>query len=291
MRLLRPETILAAFSAVLGLVPQCASAAGGSLVLEPTSRWEINYGETSCALRRTFGSNGSSAELEILQQAPGAYFRVTVTSGTLRLSNARASVRFEPDGRAQVPAYLVSGELAERSSLAFTDSLQQNVLGSSQPFIDWWDQTRDQREKSITSLSIEDGFDRNITLATGEMHEPMVALRTCMRDLYGSWGVDLEAHQNLTEELRPQNAAQVTRQVRGLVPDNFFHDDSDVPAVVRTVVGPDGRVKRCHVDLADWPEPVSTEICDLVIREARFLPARDATRKPTTSYQAILIER
>jgi hypothetical protein len=287
----RAKTLLAACSAAQCLIPECASAADGSLLLEPTSGWAIDYGETSCALRRAFAADGTSAELEILQQAPGAYFRVTVTSGALRLSETSASVRFEPDDRPQIPAYLVPGESVDRRSLAFTDSLQQNVLGSAQPAIGWWDETRDQREKSITSLSIEDGFDRDITLATGEMHEPMVALRTCMRDLYGSWGVDLEAHVSLSEELRPQNAAQVIRQVRHLVPAAFFRSDSNVPAVVRTVVGPDGRVTRCHVDFGEWPESLSAEICDVVTREARFSPARDGTRRRITSYQAILIDR
>jgi hypothetical protein len=283
--------LLAACCAAFCLIPESASAADGSLVLTPTSGWEVDYGETSCALHRTFGADGTSARLEILQQAPGAYFRVTVTSSVLGLSDVGAKVRFEPDNRPQTPAYLASAELADERSLAFTDSLQQNVVGSSQPVIDWRDETRDQREASITSLSIEGGFDRNITLATGEMHEPMAALRTCMRDLYGSWGVDLAAHESLTEELRPQNAAQVIRQVRGLVPAAFFRGDSEVPAVVRTVVGPDGRVKRCHVDLAEWPEPVSTEICGVVMREARFSPARDGTRRRITSYQAIVIDR
>lgn len=279
------------WSGVLAAVVASTAAAQDALVLEPSGDWTLDYAEDSCALRRTFAQDGVGADLEILQQAPGAYFRVTVTSATLGLSRAKAKVRFEPDSRPQVPAYLVSEQLGERQSVEFTDSLQQNVFGASQPFVGWRDSTRDQREKSITALSIEEGFDRNIALATGEMHEPMEALRVCMSDLYGSWGVDLEAHENLAEPLRPQNGAQIARQVRHLVPDDFLRTDADLPAVVRTVVGPDGRVKRCHVALADWPEQVSAEICDLVTREARFFPARDRTRKPIASYQAILIER
>jgi hypothetical protein len=274
------------------LVPAPSSAAGeDTLLLEPTSRWEIDYAAESCALRRTFARDGVTADLEILQQAPGPYFRVTVTSATLGPSRAEAKVRFEPDSRPQVPAYLVAEQLGERHSVEFTDSLQQNVLGSSRPFVGWRESTRDQREKSITALSIEEGFDRNVALATGEMHEPMEALRVCMSDLYGSWGVDLEAHENLAEPLRAQNGAQIARQVRHLVPDVYLRTDTDLPAVARAVVGSDGRVKRCHVDLADWPEQVSAGICDLVTREARFLPARDRNGRPIASYQAILIER
>ena len=146
------------------------------LRLEPKSPWEIDFGEESCALRRTFGTDAASAHLEILQQAPGAYFRVTVTSGTLDLLDSEARVRFEPD-------YLAPAHLAEGVAIAFTDSLQKNVLGSSQPFIDWRREDRDQREAAVASLSIDDGFTRNLTLVTGEMHAPMEALRDCVNNL------------------------------------------------------------------------------------------------------------
>ena len=263
----------------------------GPLRLEPKSPWEIDYGEESCALRRTFGTDAASAHLEILQQAPGAYYRVTVTSGTLDLSDSEARVRFEPDNRRQIPAYLAPAHPAEGVAIAFTDSLQKNVLGSSQPFIDWRREDRDQREAAVASLSIDDGFTRNLTLATGEMHAPMEALRDCMNNLYASWGVDLGAHESLTSELQAQNAAQIARQVKSFIPRAFFREDSEMPAVVRVIVGPDGRVHRCRVHFSEWDEPVSQQICDVVTREARFFPARDRTRKPINSHYVIVIER
>ena len=267
------------------------AVAQDAVVLEPISRWNIDYGEASCALRRTFAADATNAELEILQEAPGPYFRVTVTSGTLGLVDSKARVRFEPDNRRQVPEFLEPKRLDGRTSIAFTDSLQENAMGSQRPYIDWSDERRQRRELEITSLSIEDGFDRNIALAVGEMHEPMEALRACMSDLYASWGVDLEVHETLSSPVRGQNVAPLTRQVARLVPRAFFASASDLPAVVRTIVGPDGRVKRCSVHFAEWDEPLSDQICDVVAREARFDPARDRRGRAITSYQAIFIER
>lgn len=261
------------------------------LALEPTSRWTIDYGEESCALRRTFASGSISADLEILQQAPGPYFRVAVMSTTLGLSATNARVRFEPDGRAQVPSYLETVRSGGRSSVAFTDSLQTNAMGQPYPFVGWSDDGRDRREASITALTIEDGFDRDVRLAVGEMHAPMTALRLCMRDLFGSWGVDLDAHETLTSPLRGRNLDLITRRIRRLLPPEFFRSESDMPAVVRTVIGPNGRVARCVVHLAEWEQSLSEKICDLVTREARFDPARDKGRKPIFSYQSILLER
>jgi hypothetical protein len=261
------------------------------LRLEPASPWAIDYGEESCALRRTFAVGASSADLEIMQQAPGGYFRVTVTTETFGLANSEAQVRFEPDNREQVPSYLVSRRDGARASIAFTDSLKKNMMGQPQGYLNWNDLERDQRESAIISLSIEGGFDRDLTLATGEMHVPMEALRTCMVDLYASWGVDLEALETRSTGARAQNGAAIIHNVSRLIPRAFFSSDSEMPAIVRTVVGEDGRVKRCRVHFPEWDQPLSDRLCDLVTREARYEPARDRRGHAIRSYDTILIER
>jgi hypothetical protein len=278
----------AALCAALSLSSTATIAADeGALRLEPSTPWAIDYGDESCALRRTFASDAATVDLQIMQQAPGPYFRVSVSSDTMGLSDRAARVRFEPDDRAETPGYLLSGNVGERAAIAFTDSLQRNVLGSSRPYINWTDEERDQRENAVVALSIEGGFARDVTLGLGSMHGPMEALRTCMSDLYGSWGVDLQAHRTLLRPVRRTNGEEVADRVRRVLTVNSGRGRSALPVIVRVVVGSDGRVKRCRVHFAPWDDGLSTEICEVIAQRARYAAARDSASKPIVSYDTI----
>jgi len=234
-----------------------ASAQHERLTLQPASQWQIDYSEESCVLRRSFVSEAAEARLELMQQAPGAYFRVMVTSGTLDLGGANAMVQFDPDDMLQEPAYPVAEALSGSTTFSFTDSLKGNVRNQTMPYIDWTDETRNARERAITSLSIRGGFDRDVVLTVGEMHRPMEALRACMADLYGSWGVDLEAQQNVYRPARDQRWDRTQNAVIAALPFEFSRRVPDIPPVARLIIGADGRVKRCRVHFAPWDEDFS----------------------------------
>lgn len=258
------------------------------LTLNPASAWQVDYGEESCALRRSFGSDGAGVDLEILQEAPGPYFQVTVTAHSIALTGSDARARFEPDNRAQVPQYVRASAVGDVAVLTFTDSVQRNVAGDSRPYIGWTDQRRNERERSITALAIEDAFARDLVLQTGEMHAPMEALRTCILDLYGSWGVDLEAHRALWQPVRNQSAGQLIPLLVRMVSQKLRSRPS-VPPVIRVVVGADGRLTRCRVHFTEADEELSRQMCDTVARVSRYEPAQISGRKRIVSYDTIVL--
>ncbi|MBO9517130.1 MAG: hypothetical protein J7493_03600 [Porphyrobacter sp.] len=272
----------------LSLLADPVTAKNLPVVLEPASRWQIDYADEGCALRRPFESDGTRATLEILQQAPGAYFRVTVTSGTLGLSGQSAKVRFEPDDSFQVPSFLLSGSVGDEVAIAFTDSLQENVGGQPNVYIDWTDEERDRREGNVVALSTRDAFDRDVSLSTGPMHQPMQALRSCMKDLYATWGVDLDAHRTLSHPATLRNGSRIAERIRYRLMENSTRTSTGVPPVLRVIVGLDGRVTRCRIHFATWDAALSEEICGTVTRESRYDPAKDKAGNPIVSYDTIL---
>lgn len=258
--------------------------------LEPSSNWQVDYGEESCSLRRTFGSENASVHLEIMQQVPGAYFQVTIASTSYDISGSDALFRFEPDETPLVPHYLRLGATGDLAVLRYTDSLQRNVPDQPAAPIDWTDEERNERERLITALAIDHGFQRDMILQTGEMHAPMEALRACMSDLYGSWGVNLEAHATLSRPVQQKHAEQVLQRLLRMAPPDVFSAPSSLPPVIRLIVGADGRVARCRVHFAPWDEGLSEKVCETVTRHSRYDPALDAAGQPIVSYDALVLQ-
>lgn len=272
-------------SAVLALVAYTpAASARDDLHLAPTSKWNIDYGDGYCALRRSFASGDADAMLAIERRAPGPYFQVTVTSDSLGLSRRAMQVAWLPDGNLQVPQYARSGVDGARAILVFTDSLAKNVAGMARPYVDWTDNQRNRREQEIVALEVRDGFETDVRLMTGDMREPMAALQTCLGDLYAEWGVDLALETSLRRQPELIDAVGARERVRALLPGALLSEPPTLPAVLRLVVSAEGAVASCRPDATGWDAALLLEMCEVVRRSARYRPALDADRNPVTYF-------
>jgi hypothetical protein len=263
------------------------------LDLAPQSQWVMDYDSESCALRRLFGTPENEALLEVRQYAPGDSFDVIVASSTIPRTNQSPQVRFEPDAKSWEPSSVILGEFGESmKGVIFTDSLWPNSRApdEGEAPAPWSAADRKAREDEVTGLLVEKSFGRDLRLQTGAMHAPMEAMRACLDDLLGTWGIDVAAHKTLSRPLAPRNYDSFVHQLLERYPQSMIQMRRSAYVRVRLIVGPDGEPSSCKVQL-EVRDPVFQQVaCDTLMRYARFDPALDADGNTIASFYTTTIQ-
>ncbi len=270
----------------LGAAPICAAAADEPPVeMAPHSQWVADYDADSCALRRAFRGGDHEAILELRGFSPGNGFKVTIVSDTLAVTRESPRVRFEPDDEWHEPLSPMFVEAGSRRGIYYNDSLLTNATSADDPPpVAITDADRDARERAITGLSVNDGFDRDILLKTGSMHAPMGAMRACMDDLITHWGLDVAAQRTLSRRVQPIEMARWARRIQEHYPPEMVRTGQGASIQTRLIVGSDGKPTSCHVQVHISHPSFEEAACDLLMRHARFEPALDASGAPVASF-------
>jgi hypothetical protein len=267
-------------------VPAGARAADEPLELAPSSAWVMDYAEDSCALRRAFRADEDEVLLQLRSHGPGDYFQVTVSSATLEARDEQPKVRFDPDeGFTEPPGAFYFDEKTSEG-LVYSDSLYPNAL-KRQPRAfdaDWPEPERVARERAVTSLTIGDGFSRPVVLKTGAMHAPMNAMRACLDELLGHWGLDPAVQRTLSRRAKALDPEEWVTRIQRAYPTEMLRKRRSGIAAIRLVIGVDGRPTSC-IPNKDAPDRAFDEYaCEATMRYARFEPALDANGQPTPSF-------
>src|SRR5688572_32137942 len=92
---MRPLIIAALLGTSLGSQPSSAEEISK---LAPSSPWNVDYSNDSCALRRRFGAEGNAVMMELRQFRPGNVYHLTVASNDIkRWNNGRLRFSIDPD--------------------------------------------------------------------------------------------------------------------------------------------------------------------------------------------------
>lgn len=278
--------IVPTIAAALAASPGAAQTTAEPLEMTPSSVWEADYGEDSCALRRAFKSGEEEeAFLQLRQFGPGDLFEVSVVSRTLSRTSQAPRVRFEPDEgffEPYSPFFLDEGDL---HGVQYSDSLRPIALkppGESYP--EWPEAEWPARERSITGLQISRSFERDIVLRTGAMDRPMSAMRTCIDDLLAQWGVDPAKYRALSRDPRPIDLPGWAQKVQASYPADMVRAGRSGRVFIRLVVGADGRPTSCIPDKRSAETSFGEHACNTSMRHARFEPALDANGAPVASF-------
>lgn len=198
--------------------------AGEPLVLQPSSRWNVDYAADQCSLRRVFGAGDERVTISLERFEPGDKFSLLVMGKPLsKLSGERTGYRFEPNGGSWNRASLagdVDGETAFIYSSATLDqrpepiverrgdgtlSTRDSDIALGDPDV-FGSRTSPDREAEIDALVLGNPDKRSIRLQLGSMGKPMAAFRTCLDELVSHWGIDVEAHRSLSRSAVPANS-------------------------------------------------------------------------------------
>lgn len=297
--------------ALLAVMPGVASAdeEDEPLVLEPTSRWHMEYADDSCRLLRMFGKGEDQTVFFIERYEPGDLFFMLVASKALDSPPAvtgltrrivrreeEPTFRFGPNGYEhddpsqdgtfhELPATMVSWmRLIAPPDADAEDEEEVSDPGESARKPDIFGQgTSAAQEAAISWLEFKRGGSRPVRLALGSMGAPMAAMRKCTDELLTHWGIDLEAHRGLTRVAAPaNNPGQWIRPSD--YPTDLMVRGAQGLVQFRLSVGADGVPTQCHIQKSTRPEGFDKAACDALMRRARFEPALDANGQPIASY-------
>ena len=283
---------VAALMTVAGLSEP--AVAKDPLVLEPSSRWEVDYAEDSCALRRQFGEGDQLTQLEMRRYQPGAQLETTVASKVnmprksmnLALSENFVRIRLGNEGE-WIERYAMTAEFGDD----FQGVIFQHSLSGASPVLDderkGWTGSHIETLATLEatagagadSLTVSGAFKDDVTLEAGPFKAPLAALNSCIDDLLAHWGLDVAAHKTRARSAGPINLAG-----RFIVEPPAKRMGRWGPARVRLAISETGEVTECHVQLPPGESPSEEIACARIRDEFAFESALDNDGQPMKSY-------
>lgn len=270
---------------------QSSEAQAAPLELEPSSKWELDYAEDSCALRRMFGTGDKRAQIEIRKFQPGDVMQVVIASNISRTRKRAFRYRFVPgedwstnDGKLFMTfGKDFAGSIFTSSIVSWADESEPAKYELSPP---------EYRAKYISSelaaadkiagFEIEKLFNSSILLKTGSLRAPLEAMNACLDELVSHWGIDVEAHKTLKRAPQPIEIEKVGRMVD--YPPKMLIKNMPGYVNVRLDVDERGLVTNCHIQMPLSDPEFEESSCADIQHALEFEPALDKDGNPIASY-------
>ena len=280
----------------VGLTSTAAAAQDGDTVrLAPAAPWAVDYAEQSCGMRRVFGAEGNQVYLELRQFSPGGEFVTTLASKDMRRRSRlnRLAVTYLPDtgpDRDFTPMLVKLENFGEGAIIntVLLDADQRarlKALGlGADPTEVIEFQAVQTREAAVEGVEVEGFFTDPVVLETGSLKPVMDVMRDCMDGLVTYWGFDPEQQRALTVAVKPDGIDDWARELQRRYPAPQLRDGAQAYVRVRMNVGADGNATACAVQSDFNDEAFNTLACELLMRHARFEPARDAAGNAVASF-------
>lgn len=254
------------------------------LQMTPSSRWAINYEQDSCALQRSFENGSDRAALELRSFWDDDNLEVTVASTVSSGAGREVRTRFEPDSKFSKSRDVGFLQAPPMTGVRYTDSLLPAELKTQASRRREWPQSeRDARERAITEMRIAGAFRQVLALRTGQMSDAMAALRTCLDNLKRRAGFDPVVQRSLSQKVVGFDQMNWARRAQGELPSEILRSRGSGYALLRVLVGSDGKVTACTSLRSSGAATFPKYACDTALKYARFKPAVDAHGKPVAS--------
>ena len=259
------------------------------LELAPSSNWLLDYAEDSCALRRTFGEDGSKVLLEMRQFAPDNQLQLMISSADIAYRNRRPSVRFLPDATKAKPQDVMAVESDDwGKGVLLHTSVRTAPDGEPVNAAYWNPDARDEREAAITGISVTGTFRQNFLLLTGALAKPMNAMRECVDNLMTHWGLDPEVQRNLLRPATPKNYRETALAlVKQGYPSDMIRNGEQTAMRIRMAVDESGKGTICKAQLNLGNEVFERTACDFLAKRLEFNPALGRDGNPVASYWTV----
>jgi hypothetical protein len=275
--------------ALASLVAAPASAAKAPLELEPSSKWNIDNCLERCTLMREFGSGASAVHLQIDSFGAWNAFRVLLNGSAIpRLDGPTGSAGVRRSGDPK-PTELdtLQGNVGKTHALSFDLAFAPYISAETYRRMD-----DDEKRKWSAEMSRpQPDYDATVewisvrargttmVLHTGSMARPLAAMRTCIDDMYMSWGVDPARQKALSQPARPTQST--VRKVQHDYPVGPRLNGTNAYVPVRLTVDATGQATSCVVQSEGVDEPFKAAVCEHL--QGSFEPALDAEGKPAAS--------
>jgi hypothetical protein len=284
------RSVLVAGIAALS-VGSISAMARDARILEPSSKWVLDYAPERCTLARSFGSDDESMTFQIISYGDWNNFH-TMISGPLVPRPVRPGgkvrIAFSGDKQKRDPIFALEGSTGTSSAASF-----DLYFGPFKPLpkgLRLMDHEQQQRflelarpepevDKQVDSLTLELDHGTPTELHVENMAAPLAALRKCVDDLYNSWGMDAEVQRNLSRLPRP--LPQTLHNVENHYPASQQLAQNNGYVRVRLLIDADGQPKSCVMQVEPVDEAFKKAVCDNL--SGRFEPALDKDGHPVES--------
>lgn len=281
---------LTATFAAFALVTATDVAGAEPPQLQPATAWNLRYDEQACRLVRQFGTGDDAVTFTLARYTLGPGFELLLSGKRMNARGASLRYRFVPADEFDayehplygtspqgVTTWQLSGRLIGRRQADAIAKLPEELR----------DRAAEAAEKSrietIRAFEVKSGMQRSFVLATGPLGPAFAALDTCLDDLVSTWGFDPAAQRKLARKPEPASnpghwisyedypREQLTKAISGIV--RFRLD-----------VGLDGLPTKCVVQASYSAPEFERATCAILMKKARFEPAKDANGASVASY-------
>ncbi len=292
------RTVLLGILAATSLASPGFARGDGPVVLEPSSRWQLDYAPARCNIAMTFGEGEQRNLLSFEQMTPSRHFAWLVAGPAIKAlgSRTRLTVQFGPHF---APMVVDSDRLTKGApfGVAFrgftygpdeAESAERDEPGG------YAEDGVEGEPTGLPELDAQDGAriewielsrkDRSYRFETGNLEEVFKAMNKCMADLVSEWGLDPEVMRTRSTAPRALNLRAVAARIQGVYPSKAERSGEQADLHIRVMVDEAGRVTECAVASQTVAENFDDTACQVFMRHARFEPARDRQGKAMASF-------
>lgn len=264
---------------------------------KPSGPWAMEYADEGCRLIRNFSDGKMELTFALERYALEPMLRLGLTGKGLVAARNASEIQFRWGDETPRKSNLLFSTLTDGRSAYLFPSLALNEPEHQPPPPKPWpyvsppgkplpELLKAEKETAgrTTAITITKGFPAPLQFDVGKMAAPIEAMQKCAEDLVSGWGVDIG---RLTTQSRPATPANDPR--RWVTPDDY--PASAVRASIggmvraRLIIGTDGKIEKCMVDMA-VRGPFEQVVCNNIVIRAKFAPALDAEGKAFRTYVA-----
>lgn len=279
-----------------------AQASNEPVVLEPSSPWNLDYGETKCRLVRSFGADDDKHYLILDQHSPSTAAGLTAAGSAFRRFEGReeTSIGFTDMAEPRTIEPL-KGNLGDvRHALIFSNvyfgvkPAAIIMAGERSPKQSGEGAGGDNAASGIPGLNTNLGSDANylsltqkkreVRFETGPLAPALEALNTCTRDMVRQWGFDVEKQMTVAKRPVFKNVASIAERIQKGYPNAALRAGESAILRMRVTIDENGNVEECFLNGLTKTERLKSTACSEIYDYAEFEPALDMNGAPIRSF-------
>lgn len=257
--------------------------------LKRDGRWVMDYADSTCHLSAAFGTGKDKIIVRFSQVGPDEPFRLSLFGKRLDDGTAaftRTQITFLPSNVQSEWRQALNGSISQSDGklpALFVEGVRLDNLNASGPNQRLLPAVTPEIEKNVHTLLVRRNAG-SFALNLETMGPPMAAMRKCADELVRHWGFDpqeLKSRQSRAQPLDVRNWLDPRNY-----PKSLSNKSQAATVAFRMMIDATGTPTDCIVQEATSPREVGPETCRLLMRSAKFLPARDKDGIPVSDFFA-----
>ncbi|MEZ5709384.1 MAG: hypothetical protein R3E02_08360 [Blastomonas sp.] len=281
------------------LVPSARATEAETIILKPSSPWQLDYGDERCRLGRYFGTGDQQTVFWLEQFGPGESFDWLVAGPAIIgfMPDEPLKVRFSPGAEAWEMTSAAATLEGFGSAIIGRGPLRIEVSYGLPPKDEKEVEQEDGPPEGLSHLDTELGASiygfrleqdpkQKLVLELGAMEKPFAAMNQCVEDLVASWGFDIVQQKALKKTPNLKNKAEIVHKLQRYYPTNVMKNGGQARFFLRADVDEKGQSSNCRLinrTVADHFGTMTRQ-CEYIEEDAEFEPAIGSDGKPIKSF-------